>query len=322
MKFFRGKPPDRPVRSGVPGSRPIAAGSGVLGGMAMMVLSTACLAAMYVGIRSVPGGMHPFQIVFLRNLFGLCFLLAWHARSLASLYRTAQLKTHGLRSVLNVAAMMMFFSAVVVTPLVDVSALAFTAPLFASLLAVPLLGERFHWYRAAALAVGFAGTLLVLRPGLNAISGGHLLLLGSASVWGVALMVIKKLTRNDSSATVTVYSGTFMTPITLVAASFYWQWPSLEQLLWTALIAALGTVGQISLAQSFRMADASAVLPLDFFKLVWGAALGFLLFAEIPDIWTLVGGAVIFASATSLALRETRLSRPAAPNKSRPLGKP
>ena len=192
------------------------------------------------------------------------------------------------------------------TPLADVSALSFTAPLFASSMAVLLLREELPGYRALGLGLGFAGTLLVLRPGSAGFSQGHALLLGSAAVWGVTLVVIKTLGRTNSSLTITIYSGTIMTPISLAAAAFYWQWPDLEQLSWMILVAALGTAGQISLAQSLRIGEATAVLPVDFLKLVWTTVFGFIFFSEIPDVWTLAGGMVIFLATTYLALREFR----------------
>lgn len=279
---------------------------GNIGGMVLMVVSTGCLSAMYVAVRNVPGTIHPFEIVFFRNFFGLCFLFASNPGRLFSLYRTSQLRLHGLRGGLNAAVMLMFFSAILITPLADVSALSFTAPLFASLMAVLLLKENFPVYRALGLGLGFIGTLVVLRPGSTGFSQGHALLLGSAAVWGVTLVVIKTLGRTDSSLTITLYSGTIMTPISLAAAAWYWEWPGLEQLSWMMLVGALGTAGQISLAQSLRIGEASAVLPVDFLKLVWGTAFGIIFFLEVPDIWTLAGGAIIFTATTYLALREFR----------------
>lgn len=274
--------------------------------MALMVVSTGCLTAMYVAVRKVPGSIHPFELVFFRNFFGLCFLFASNPGRLFSLYRTHQFKLHGLRGVLNAANMLMFFSAIMITPMADVSALGFTAPLFASLMAVLLLKEKLPVYRALGLGLGFIGTLVVLRPGSAGFSQGHALLLGSAAVWGVTLVVIKTLGRKDSSLTITLYSGTIMTPISLAAAAWFWKWPDLEQLLWMMLVGALGTAGQVSLAQSLRIGDASAVLPVDFLKLVWGTAFGFIFFLEVPDIWTLAGGVMIFSTTTYLALREFR----------------
>lgn len=289
--------------------------SGNLAGIGLMVFSTACMAGMYVAIRKVPGEMHPYELAFFRNLIGFLLMVGWHWRRLPLLFRTAHLKLHALRGVLNVVAMLMFFSAVLITPLAEVAALGFTAPLFASLLAVLVLREGWVAHRFAAIVFGFLGALIILRPGVAAIHPGSLLLLGSASLWAITMMVIKMLARHDSSQTITVYMVTVMAPISGLAAAFFWQWPDAEQLSWLLLIAILGTGGQMSLSQAFRLAEVSAVLPLDFFKLVWGALLGFFIFAETPDLWTLAGGMIIFASTTYLTLRE---ARPASPKESAP----
>lgn len=280
--------------------------SGNVLGMVLMALSTGCMATMYVAIREVPGGMHPFEIVFFRNLFALGLLVAWQAPGGLAVLRTAHLRLHGLRGALNVVAMLAFFYAVTITPLAEVAALGFTAPLFASVLALLLLRERVHRHRVTVIAFGFVGALVVLRPGVEGVHLGALLLLFSSSMWAMALMVIKVLARTDSSATITLYMVLVMTPLALVPALLVWQWPTLVQLGWFALIALLGTLGQLCLAQSFRVAEVTAVLPLDFLKLVWGSLLGFVLFAEVPDVWTWVGGAMIFGSTTYLALRESR----------------
>ncbi len=97
-----------------------------------------------------------------------------------------------------------------------------------------------------------------------------------------------------------------MTPMSLAAASLFWQWPTVEQMLWLALVGLLGTGGQVFLTQSFKIADASAVLPIDFTKLVWSSTMGFVFFSEIPDIWTILGGMTIFSSTTYLALQEIK----------------
>ena len=161
-------------------------------------------------------------------------------------------------------------------------------------------------YRLLVMALGFGGMLMILRPGINVVQSGSLLIVGSSTFWAVTMMVIKKLTRTESSSTITVYMGVFMAPLSLIPAVFVWQWPDPQQLLWMMLVALLGTLGQVTLAQSFRFAEVTAVLPLDFFKLIWGGLLGFYIFAEIPDGWTLLGGVVIFASTTYLTIREAR----------------
>jgi drug/metabolite transporter (DMT)-like permease len=287
-----------------------------LQGIALMVFSTACQAAMYVSIREVPGGMHPFEVAFFRNAIAVLMLLVWFRRGFWSRLRTAHVRLHLLRGTLNVLAMLMFFYAVLITPLADVAALGFTAPLFASLLAIFVLRERLQWHRLAMIAFGFAGALVILRPGLAGATVGPLLLLCSSAIWALTIMVIKVLARTDSSITITVYMGTVMAPLSLLAAVWFWQWPNAEQLAWLALIALLGTLGQVSLAQAFRLAEVSAVLPLDFLKLVWSTLLGLFIFAEVPDAFTWLGGVMIFSSTTWLALRESR--RSAAPSAAAP----
>jgi len=303
-------PTDRPAWSRRAPRSHVRGASGSVQSILLMALSTAFMACMYAAIRKVPGQLHPFEVAFFRSLFALLLILAWHGRRVVALYRTRHLGLHILRGSLNVVAMLTFFYAVVITPLADVAALGFTAPLFASVLAIALLGEPPERPRLAVAALGFLGALIILRPGSGVVGVGHVLLLISSLFWSVTIMVIKLLARTESSLTITVYMGSVMAPLSLAAAAFFWRWPEPVQLLWLLLIAILGTCGQISLAQSLRSAEVTAVLPLDFLKLVWSALLGFLVFAEIPDFWTLIGGATIFGSTTYLAMAEAGRSRP------------
>ncbi len=126
----------------------------------------------------------------------------------------------------------------------------------------------------------------------------------AAVLWGVGMIVIKVLARTESNVTITFYVYLFVTPIAFAAALQFWQTPTIEQLAWLALIGALGTTVHMSLAQAFRDADVTAVLPLEFTKLIWASAIGFAAFAEIPDLWTWVGGGVIFSSAAFIAHHE------------------
>lgn len=292
-------------------SIPVVPDSHVTRGIALMVASTLSMSTMYVAIRFVPGEMHPFEVVFFRNFFGLGILLLWHHKRFKALFKTEQLKMHLLRGVLNVVAMLMFFTAVLMTPLAEVAALGFTAPLFASLMALVIFRERLHMHRMVVIAVGFVGVLLILRPGPDALNLGAVLILASAALWAATMLVIKRLSGKDSSATITLYMVVVMAPLSFLAALYDWQTPTLPQLAWFVLISVLGTLGQITLAQSFKLADVTAVLPLDFLKLIWGALLGYLFFSEVPDLFTWVGGILIFSSSTYLALRESRPSKPA-----------
>ena len=256
-------------------------------------------------IRETSADIHPFELAFFRNVFGLAALAPMLLKGgIRATLRTDRLPLHFWRGMLNAIAMLAFFFAVTVTPLATVAALGFTAPLFAALLAIPFLGERPGWRRWVSLLVGFMGALVIIRPGVDDVSIGVLLLLLSSVSWAGALILIKILARTDTSLTITVYAGLFLTPITGVAALFFWTMPSPGHWLLLACIGIFGSLTQWSVAQAFHEADATVVLPFDFTKLLWSAAIGYLFFNEVPDPLTLLGGGLILASVSYVAYRE------------------
>jgi drug/metabolite transporter (DMT)-like permease len=272
-----------------------------------MFVATIAFASMHAAIRSLSGELHPFEIAFFRNAFGMLVIAPWFARHGLALLKTQRLGLHGVRAVLNVVAMLCFFYALSITPLSHVAALAFTAPIFATILAIFVLGEVVRIRRWAAILFGFAGTFVAIRPGFAEVGLGSILLLFQAVAWGGALIAIKVLSRTDSSVTIAAYMVTLMMPMSLVPAVFFWQTPSLAQLAWLAAIGVLGTVGQLLMTQALKEAEATLVMPLDFFKLLWAAILGYWVFGEVPGLYTWIGGAMIFASATYIAAREVTL---------------
>ena len=280
-----------------------------LRGIAWMLLSTLFFASMHAVVRHVSASIHTFEIAFFRNLFGLLVILPWLIRLGVAPLKTNRLATHSLRAAMNSVAMLCFFTALSLAPLTDVTALGFTAPIFATLLAVLLMNERVGIRRWTAIAVGFAGVLVVLRPGFGEIGIGAVLALTSAAVWGGTLAIIKDLGRTDSSVTITAYMSLLMTPITLIPALFVWQWPDPETLAWLVAIGILGNLGQLTTAQALREADTSVVMPFDFGKLVWITMIAYLAFGETPSPFAWLGGAIICASAVYIILRERRTER-------------
>jgi len=264
-------------------------------------------------IRFISGDIHAFEIAFFRNLFGFIALtpVLWH-RGLDTL-ATSRFPLHAVRGVFNAIAMLSFFYAVGITPLATVAALSFTAPLFATLLAIPVLGEKVGPRRWAGLGLGFLGAVIILRPGLDAMSLGALLVVFSSLCWACALVIIKILSRTDTSVTITCYAAFFLTPTTFVCALFVWTWPTAAELGLLFAIGCLGTITQVGVAQAFREADASLVLPFDFTKLIWSALIGYFAFAEVPDLGTLLGGTIIAASASYIAYREARIAKAPVP---------
>ena len=275
----------------------------------LMAIAAVLFVLMHTIVRGMAGELHPFEIAFFRAFLGIFVLAPVVIRDRGASFRTTNIKMHLLRGVLNAGAMLSFFYGLSITPLAQVTALGFSAPLFATVLAVIFLGEVVRARRWTAIAIGFVGTLIILRPGVIEVGIGPILIVASAAIWSVALMVIKVMTRTDSSVTISLYASIFLSPIVLAAAFPFWEWPSLEQLARMFVLATFGTIAQTLMNQSLKLADTSVVLPVDFTKLIWAAILGFLVFGEIPDIYTWVGGLLIFASTTYIAIRESRLKK-------------
>ncbi len=283
--------------------------SPALHGILLMCLSTVAFSIMHALVRYVSDVLPPFQIAFFRNIFGLAFLLPLLMRSRFAVLRTQRIGLHALRGIVNIAAMLMFFTALSISPLAKVTALSFTAPIFMAVLAVLVLGERFQASRWLAIAMGFAGMLIILRPGLVALDAGALLVTGSAALWAVAMVIIKVLSRTEASLTIVAYMGIFLGLFSVFPALWVWEPFGLRTLGWLMLIGLFGTIAQMSLSQSLKETDPTALMPFDFLKLIWTALIGAWFFAEIPDIFTFIGAAVIFSSGLFIAYRERRLQR-------------
>jgi drug/metabolite transporter (DMT)-like permease len=274
-----------------------------------MVAATVAFAAMHAAIRHLSSALSPFQIAFFRCFFGLLIFLPVVMRTGVSFLHTDHLNLHLIRAVLNVASMWAFFWALSITPIARVTALSFTSPLFMAVISVVLLGEVMRMRRWAATILGFVGAVIIIRPGFAEIDFGSILVLGSAAAWAVCMAIIKILGRADSSTTITGYANLLLSVITLVPAILVWTNPEPMAWFWLVFIGVVGTLGQLAVAEALKQADATAVMPFDFLKLIWAASLGFILFGEIPDNFTWLGAAVIFASGMYLVYRERQIGR-------------
>ena len=289
-------------------TRPILRGDAAIGA-ALMIVSTICFVSMQSLIRQIGGELPPVEVAFFRNLFGFCAIAPIFFRQGFKPLKTSRLRLHALRGALQGVSMMAFFTGETMVPFAEATSISFSAPLFATILAVIILREKIRIRRISALLFGFVGVLVVLRPGFVEVGIGQGLLLSSSLIWGAAIIVIKRLSISESAATQTAYMGLFMTPITFLPALYVWETPTIDQLGWMALIGIFGTIGHLCFAGAFRRAESSALLPLDFLRLLWASLLGYFLFVEIPDFWVWIGGGLIFTSATYIAFREAQLAK-------------
>ncbi len=249
-------------------------------------------------------GMHPVQAAFLRYFFGLLLILPLALR-LRTLPRRSVVGWYGLRGLAHTGGISMWFIAATRIPVAEVTALGFTAPIFATLGAALFLGEGLHLRRVLAVLFAFAGTLVVLRPGAEVIDIGAIAQLIGAPMFAVSLLVGKKLTENEDTTSIVVYLSLFVTLFLAIPTAMVWQTPTLSQTLMLIGIAVMATLAHFALTQALRAAEVTITQPFWFVQLVWASLFGFILFGEQPVIWTWLGSAMIIASATYIAHRET-----------------
>lgn len=293
-------------------TRPFQALPPVLRAAIWMVLACAFFAALNAIIRHMSQHLDPLQVVFLRNAGGLLFMLPWLMRVGFAGLATGRLKLYLWRTAISLASMFCWFTALATVPLAQAIALSFAAPLFATVLAAVFLREEVRARRWSATLIGFVGVLVILRPWSVEISAGVLFALASAALMSVGTIVIKQLSRTESTEAVVAYMVLLMTPLSLPTALWVWEWPTAIDWLWVLGLGFCGTLGHLCFVRALQMADASAVMPYDYSRLPFSALIGWLAFSEIPDRWLWIGSAIIAAAAIYITRREAQLARQAA----------
>ncbi len=272
-----------------------------------MITACAGFACMTGVIRHISATLPPFEIVFFRNLFGLLALTPWLMRNGVSSLKTDRLGLYSVRAVTGLVAMMTWFWAVSIVPLADATALSFTAPMFATVLAVFFLGETVRLRRWSATLIGFGGAMIILRPGVGELDPALLIVLVSAAAMSMSGIFVKKLTSTESPAKAVAWSGIMMVPLSFIPALLVWQWPTGEAWAWLVGLGVVATGAHVAMNRAISLSELTAILPYDFTRLPFAALVGFLAFGQTPDIWTWVGAAVIFSSSIYIAQREARL---------------
>ncbi len=284
-----------------------AAGVSNARGMLFMLLATLSLTGMHALVRFLSAEMHAFEITFFRNLFALLIMAPLMLRAGVEELKSRQPRLQLVRSCFGILAMALWFYGLSVVPIAEATALSFTAAIFGSVAASLFLRERMRLRRWTAVVIGFAGALIILRPGFHSVQPGASIVLASSVFWALALVSVKKLSSTDSTVCIVAWNSVLLTAFSLPLALPVWATPTAAQLGWLLVIGLMATIGHLAMTNAFRLADATAVFPVDFTRLLWASLLGFVLFAEVPDAATWVGGAVIFASTTYIAFRERRV---------------
>jgi drug/metabolite transporter (DMT)-like permease len=279
------------------------------------VLASLSFASMWGVIKytSQTLGYHPFMIVVARNFFGVVACVPMMVALGPELLRTHRLSAHARRATSGVIATFATFYAISNAPLATALSINYAAPLVATVGAVFFLGERIRIRRMLALAVGFIGVLIVLRPGHLPMSMGIAAAMISAAATAFSIVAIKQLTATDDYRAVIVYSFVLMLIPSILIALPYWRWPDLKDVPVLALIGLLAVTGQTGLTRSYRLVEVTVLMPFDFIRFGGVILIGWIFFQEHIDAFTILGGCIIFLSTIYLAHRERVAARIAMP---------
>ncbi len=276
-----------------------------------------CLAAMLFPVMNGFAKLliqqyHPTQIVWARNASHLVFLLILFVPKvgLGPLFRCNQPLGQMSISILLLVSTAMMFMALEFLPLANASAIIFTAPLIVTVLSVVLLKETVGGARWLAVMVGFAGMLIVMRPGSDLFHWASFLVLGSATTYALYQIVMRRIAGRDTPETTAVYSVVLSTILMSCIVPFFWKTPA--TLLDLGMFCGLGIIGGIGhycMAHAMALAPASTISPFNYTQILGAIVFDYMVFATFPDLWTWAGAAVIALSGIYLLLHEARSGR-------------
>jgi drug/metabolite transporter (DMT)-like permease len=274
-----------------------------------ITISACCYVVVITIVRGLAPNIHVFEIVFFRSLFGALFMAPWVMRRGVGVLRTPRSGLLILRGAGAFVAGSCLFYAATLLPLGEFMAITFTRPILASIGAILFLGEIARGRRWTAIFVGFAGALIVIRPGFQVINIGMIFVLAAVMVQVANTLIIKFATRTVEPDVIAVYHAIVIAPIALIPTLFVWTMPGWEQFLLLAAAGMLTLMVQRSMTRAFVAADATVVLAFGFIRLPVAALAGFVFFSEVPILWVWVGGALIIAASLFLVRRENVADR-------------
>jgi len=279
-------------------------------GAAWMVLAAAGFSLMATLVKLLGQRLDSVQITFFRNLFGLLWLAPFAAAQGRVVFRTGYLGRHLWRAAMGTSAMLTGFYAVTHMPLATATSISFATPLFMIVLGTVFLGETVRWRRWTATMVGFGGVLVMLRPGAVPIDAAALAALANAMFVAIAQALVKTMPISEKPLTMLLIFALAATAFLATPAALVWQWPTATEWLMAAAMGGIGISSQGCIIRAFQAGEATAVSPFDYTRLIFATAMGFAVFAEVPDAWTFAGAGIVIASAVYIARRESRLRVP------------
>lgn len=268
----------------------------ILGGMSLLMLA--------IAIRHLQQKIHVLEMIFLRSVVSFLLILPWALCQSRNELVTKRLPLHIFRNSIHYFGNVGWFIGVTLISLADLQALQFTEPLFAIVLAVIFLREQIGAHRWVATFLGFAGALVIIRPGFVEISPGTAAVLICAVFYATSKIATKALANTDSPNAILFYMTVIFIPISAVPAFFVWTTPGWDDVIPIILLGVFGVAAHACIIRAFAAADASFVIPFDYLRLPFAALFGLLLYQEWPEIWVWIGGSIIFVATYYITWRE------------------
>jgi drug/metabolite transporter (DMT)-like permease len=286
--------------------------SPTVAGVLVFTLGLSCIALADAMAKVLGQSMHSVQVVWLYLVCvyaNLMLYLVFTRQNLRTLVKTKRPGLQVVRGLCILGSLSFIFGALQYMPLAEATIINFVGPLFMVALAGPILGETVGWRRWAAVVVGLAGAMIVVRPGADVFQWAALMPIGSALFFALFQLFTRKLAGHDSALTTLLYTMTTACGVSLLTAPFFWTPIEFADVAFAFFAGTVGLAAHLSMFHAFRLADASLLAPINYTRIVASVALGYLMFGDLPDTYTIMGGAVIIGSGLFVIYRERAAAR-------------
>ena len=260
-------------------------------------------------IRLLSTQVESVQTAFFRAVISVILLLPMIVAGRVKPWHSKRIIGHFWRTAMGTGSMVLGFYAVSMLPLADATAIAFSQPLFSVVVAALVLGEKVRWRRWSATVIGFAGVLIMVRPGEGSLQLGALVALANAAAVSISILLVRRLSDSETPLMILTQFAIFSTILLTVPAILVWRWPDFWGWVLAVGIALSATVGQYFWVQAFKAGEMSAVAPFEYMRLPFAVFVGWLIWGEMPVVWTYVGASIVIGSALYIAHREHQLAR-------------
>ncbi|MEX2644410.1 MAG: DMT family transporter [Acetobacterales bacterium] len=278
-------------------------------GAMWMTVAAVTFAGMATMMKVLGQGYHSFQVTFFRAFAALLILLPIVVSTGREGFRTERPGLHVLRGLAGATSNFFLVLATALLPLADAVAYTFTKPLWMTVLAAVMLSEFVGRARWMAVGVGFLGVIVMMRPGTAGLQPEALVALGGAFMFALTNILVKMLAATERPVTIMLYAAVTTTVLLAIPAALVWKTPDADGLLFIAMLGFFGVSNQYFMIRAFAVAEASAVIPFDYTRLIWSVLIGFVFFSELPDLYTVGGALIIVGSTYYIARREARMGR-------------